>query len=57
MKKLLCVFLFLSMLGVTYEMQWVRYDVDVEDRYDDEAQREGMLRVATSIIEQVREVE
>ena len=42
---------------VTYEMQWVQYDVDVEDRYDDEAQREGMLRVATSIIEQVREVE
>jgi len=40
---------------VTYEMSWVQHDVD--DKYADDAQREGMLRVATSIIEQVREVE
>ncbi|MCL2355912.1 MAG: hypothetical protein FWC70_01975 [Defluviitaleaceae bacterium] len=40
---------------VTYEMSWVQFNV--EDSHDDSEQREGMLRVATSIIEQVREVE
>ena len=40
---------------VTYFMQWSQYDV--EDKYADDEQREGMLRVAKSIIEQVREVE
>ena len=37
---------------VTYEMSWVRHNV--EDKYADDEQREGMLRVAKSIIEQAR---
>jgi len=40
---------------VTYFMQWSQYNV--EDKYADDEQREGMLRVARSIIEQVMEVE
>jgi len=35
---------------VDYRISWVQYDVD--DKYADDAQREGLLRVATSIIEQ-----
>jgi len=41
--------------SITYFMQWSQYNVD--DKYADDAQREEMLRVATSIIEQAREVE
>ena len=37
---------------VTYEMSWVQFNV--EDKYADDEQREGMLRVARSIIEQVK---
>ena len=40
---------------VTYFMHWTQFNV--EDKYADDEQREGMLRVAKSIIEQVREVE
>jgi len=40
---------------VTYEMSWVQFNV--EDGHDDSKQRDGMLRVAMSIIEQVREME
>ena len=36
---------------VTYEMSWIQYNV--EDKYADDEQREAMLRVARSIIEQV----
>ena len=41
--------------NVTYRMSWVQNEV--KDKYADDEQREGMLRVAKSIIEQVREVE
>ena len=40
---------------ITYEIEWSQYNVD--DKYADDEQREGMLRVAKSIIEQVAEVE
>ena len=40
---------------VTYTMTWVQFDV--EDKYADDELHEAMLRVATSIIEQVRKVE
>ncbi|MCL2355911.1 MAG: hypothetical protein FWC70_01970 [Defluviitaleaceae bacterium] len=40
---------------VTYWMSWVQ--LNVEDKYADDEQREVMLRVAVSIIEQVREIE
>jgi len=41
--------------AVTYKMSWVQFNV--EDKHDDNELREAMLRVARSIIEQVREVE
>jgi len=41
--------------AVTYEMSWVQFNV--EDGHDDSEQQAEMLRVATSIIKQVREVE
>jgi len=51
-RAVLCTF---TIDTVTYRMSWVQYDV--EDKYADDEQREGMLRVARSIIEQVMEVE
>jgi len=41
--------------AVTYEAVWIQYNV--EDKYADNEQRDGLLRVAKSIIEQVREIE
>ena len=38
---------------VTYRMSWIQNNV--EGKYADDEQREGMLRVARSIIEQVKE--
>ena len=40
---------------VIYRMSWTQNNV--EDKYADDEQREGMIRVAKSIIEQVREIE
>jgi len=40
---------------VTYTMTWTQYNVDDKNAYDE--QREEMLKVAKSIIEQVAEVE
>jgi len=41
--------------AVTYEASWTQHNI--EDRYADDESREGLLRIAKSIIEQVREIE
>jgi len=41
--------------AVTYGVIWTQFNI--EYKYADDEQREGLLRVATSIIEQAREIE